>query len=202
MISSAPHYLLLCETKQSSEGDQEIGQWSFVLEQLGGSDRIDVVEDEPDVFGERLQLLAVVRGLEALEQPSSVTLVTSSNYVGRGIRHNLAVWKENGFQWERFGEMVAIKNRDLWQRVSRALEFHTVECRVWNFESSRILGALQSKKPMEPAVESISTRWETEKPEPRTIKVASAGSLPKVSDYNSDNDNIVEYQTPLESVAS
>jgi hypothetical protein len=76
----------------------------------------------------------VVRGLEALEQPSRVTLVTPSKYVNRGITYGLPEWRSTGWQWEHFGEMVPVKNRDLWQRVDRALDIHRVECRTWRFD--------------------------------------------------------------------
>lgn len=135
MISAAPHYLLLAESQTKNSGSQ-CGKWRFVLEQVNGSERIEVEDTEPEVRGERLQLLSVVRGLEALEQPSRVTLVTSSHYVGRGIRTNLAVWREKDFVWERFGELVPVKNRDLWRRIDRAMGFHELECRVWHFGST------------------------------------------------------------------
>jgi ribonuclease HI len=90
---------------------------------------------ESELGGERLELLAVVRGLEALEQPSQVTLVTPSRYVQRGLRYGLPPWRENQWRWERFGELTPVKNADLWQRVDRALEFHRVDCRVWRLDS-------------------------------------------------------------------
>ena len=37
-------------------------------------------------------------------------------------------------QWELFGEMVPVKNRDLWQRVDQALRFHKVHVRTWRFD--------------------------------------------------------------------
>ena len=162
MSITAPHYLLLCESKSKSSQTGQGGRWSFVLEQLGGSQRIEVAEDEPGVHGERLQLFAVVRGLEALEQPSCVTLVTSSAYVGRGIRVHLPTWRENGFQWERFGIMTPIKNQDLWMRVSRDMAYHQVECRIWNFNIRRRSAdkkIMESENPL--AANNVGSRWET-----------------------------------------
>ena len=136
MSNAAPHYLLLSETQ--TDPDHLAGRWRFVLEELDGTGRIEAADVEPGVRGERLQLLAVVRGLEALEQPSRVKLITPSRYVGRGIRNSLATWRENDWHWERFGEMTPIKNSDLWRRVDRASRFHQIDCRVWNF--GRVLG--------------------------------------------------------------
>lgn len=137
MQTTTPHYLLMSETRDVQERPDS-GHWRFVLEQIDGSHRIDVSDDEPNVRGERLQLLAVLRGLEALEQPSQVTLITPSRYVGKGLRHGLDFWRENGWCWERFGEMTPIKNRDLWQRIDRSLTFHRIDCRIWNLD--RVIG--------------------------------------------------------------
>ena len=82
---------------------------------------LDVHDEEADASDERLALLAVVRGLEALPEPSRVTLVTTSGWIRRGLRFGLDNWRDNQWQWERFGRMTPIKNADLWQRVDRAL---------------------------------------------------------------------------------
>jgi len=125
-----PHYLLLAD---ASEPD-EPGQWCFVLRASDGSERLVVEDIEPHVRGERLELLTVVRGLEALEQPARVTLITRSTYVREGIRYGLPEWRRNRWRWESFGEMIPVKNCDLWQRVDGALGFHEVECRRWRLD--------------------------------------------------------------------
>jgi ribonuclease HI len=130
MRAAAPHYLLFSESRR----DDCQGQWRFVLQSVDGGEQFEAADLEPDVQGERLELLAVVRGLEALEQPSRVTLVTPSKYVNRGLTYGLEEWRANDWQWEHFGEMVPVKNRDLWQRVDRALGFHQLDCRTWRFD--------------------------------------------------------------------
>src|SRR5262249_29390123 len=35
-------------------------------------------------------------------------------------------WGRNGWKWEHFGEMVPVKNQDLWQRLDRALKIHRI----------------------------------------------------------------------------
>jgi hypothetical protein len=54
--------------------------------------------------------------------------------VRRGIRRDLAQWRERDWCWERFGQLVPIRDLDLWQRVDRALAIHQVECFAWNAE--------------------------------------------------------------------
>jgi len=101
-----------------------------VLESVDGRDCLQAEDVESETSGDRLALLAVVRGLEALDQPSRVTLVTNNRYVARGLRFGLREWRENQWRWERFGQMMPVRNGDLWRRIDHALRYHHVECRA------------------------------------------------------------------------
>jgi len=129
MKTTTPRYKLFSVTGPDS------GHWKMVLQTPDGDVRLEVHDQEPDTSGERLALLSVVRGLEALDEPAAVEVHTPSVYVREGIRYGLAQWRANGWQWESFGQMVPVKNSDLWQRVDRTLRFHEVECRTWRVES-------------------------------------------------------------------
>lgn len=117
-----PRFFLYSESKSRSES----GAWCFVLRTSAGKCVESATGEEPSAAGGRLELLAVVRGLEALDQPSCVTLVTPSRYVLRGLRYGLDEWRANDWRWERFGRNVPIKNCDLWRRIDQALRFHQV----------------------------------------------------------------------------
>lgn len=134
MNHTAPHYLLFTQAKDSVDATVSGGRWKFVLEEIGTKFRLEEAEFEPGVVGERLQLLVVVRGLEAIEQTARVTLITPSKYVGRGLRMHLSKWKHNHWMWERFGQQTLIKHHDLWQRIEHARGIHQIECRVWQFD--------------------------------------------------------------------
>ncbi len=122
--------MLLLETSDS----EAASRWRFLLTASDGGGELVASEIEHDVHGQRLELLAVIRGLEALDQPSRVTLLTSSKYVRHGLMTGLARWRENNWHWERFGELVPVRNCDLWQRLDQALIYHDVECRRWRFD--------------------------------------------------------------------
>jgi ribonuclease HI len=117
-----PHFLLRA-------GETNPGNWRFSLENANGKE-LEVSDFEPLMQGQRLELLAVVRGLEALEQPSRVTLLTSSSYVKRGIVYGLEDWRAGAWCWESHGKMVPVENGDLWRRLDRAMQLHQVECRL------------------------------------------------------------------------
>ncbi len=129
-MQTIPRFFLLSESSQS----REPGRWRFVLRDEDGSQRLVADDLEPSVRGERLELLTVVRGLEALQQRCRVTVMTHSAYVREGIRHGISAWRQSDWRWERFGEMAPISNADLWKRVERAMRYHQVECRTWRFD--------------------------------------------------------------------
>lgn len=124
-MENVPNYILHLHST-----DARHGEWRFVLETAEGEEVLRAADVEPADRGERVELLAVLRGLESLEGPSRVTVVTPSRYVRRGMRLGLNIWRENGWTWERFGKMVPIKNRDLWQRLDRVSAIHAVEFRA------------------------------------------------------------------------
>ncbi|QBY01654.1 ribonuclease HI [Rhodophyticola sp. CCM32] len=77
----------------------------------------------PDTTNNRMELLAAIHALEALERPSTLTLVTDSAYVKGGITAWLHSWKRNNW---RTSTKKPVKNEDLWRRLDMANARHTV----------------------------------------------------------------------------
>ncbi|MGC9356895.1 MAG: ribonuclease HI [Anaerolineae bacterium] len=76
----------------------------------------------------RMELLAAIKGLEALKQPCDVTLYTDSKYVINGITKGWAArWRANN--WMRNRKDKAL-NPDLWGRLLELCETHKVTF-VW-----------------------------------------------------------------------
>ena len=148
MTAPAAHYLLFAEAAiEPNQG----GSWRFVLENVATGESFSANDFEPIDCHERLELLAVVRGLEAIDHSARVTLVTKSRYVNRGLKRGLNDWRANGWQWERFGRVVPVRDHDLWKRIDRALNYHQVDCRLWQFAAEEEAEATA----VIPAVESV-----------------------------------------------
>lgn len=72
----------------------------------------------------RMELLGVITALEALTKPCEVDLYTDSQYVVRAFNdHWIDGWQRRG--WVN-SKKEPVKNRDLWERLLRAMEPHTV----------------------------------------------------------------------------
>ena len=71
-----------------------------------------------------MELLAAIRGLEALKRPCQVQLYTDSVYVRDGITKWIHGWRKNGW---RTADRKPVKNAELWQELVEAAAPHRVE---------------------------------------------------------------------------
>ena len=74
----------------------------------------------------RMELMAAISALEALNRESDLIIVTDSAYVKNGITEWIDSWKRKG--WRTAGGP-PVKNVDLWQRLDAARLRHRVEWR-------------------------------------------------------------------------
>ncbi|TWU25774.1 RNase H family protein [Bythopirellula polymerisocia] len=196
-MNTSPHYLLFSEASCCAPAGKS---WRFVLQDVESNRRLAVSDQEPAACGERLELLAVVRGLEALDGPARVTLVTRSRYVSRGIKHGLTEWRANEWRWERFGRIVPVKDCDLWQRIDRALLFHEVECQAWQFEESAEAAPVASQPEAEVAPQLREVSPPVGEKMPRRVvsrKSAPATDWPHRADLASSRQPSKKWQRSL-----
>ncbi|MGC1259155.1 ribonuclease HI [Jannaschia helgolandensis] len=78
---------------------------------------------EADTTNNRMELLAAIHALEALERPSTLTVVTDSAYVKGGVTVWMHGWKKNGW---KTSTRKPVKNEDLWKRLDTAQARHKV----------------------------------------------------------------------------
>lgn len=113
---------VLLVTDGACSGNPGPGGWGALL-RYRGQER-ELFGAEPETTNNRMELLAVINGLEALKRPVRVRIVTDSQYVMKGITEWLIGWKQRG--WKTVGRQ-PVKNVDLWQRLEAALLPHEVE---------------------------------------------------------------------------
>ena len=71
----------------------------------------------------RMEMLACIEGLKALNPNCQVIITTDSQYVKQGIEQWLAGWKRNGW---RTSAKKPVKNKDLWQQLDLEVQRHRV----------------------------------------------------------------------------
>jgi ribonuclease HI len=109
-------------TDGACKGNPGPGGWGAVL-RFGAREK-DLSGGEPDTTNNRMELLAAIRGLQALSKPCHVTLVTDSVYVRDGITKWVHGWVRNGW---RTASKKPVKNDDLWKELLNAIKPHQID---------------------------------------------------------------------------
>lgn len=109
-------------TDGACSGNPGKGGYGVVL--LFEGRRKELSEAFRSTTNNRMEVLAVIKGLEALKEPCNVKLYSDSKYVVDAIEKEWVIkWQKNG--WYRNKKEKAV-NVDLWEKLLKLLEMHTV----------------------------------------------------------------------------
>ena len=112
-------------TDGACSGNPGPGGFGAVLQ--SGENRNELSGGFRSTTNNRMELLAVIAGLETLRKPCGVTVFSDSRYIVDAVNKGWAVrWRANG--WRRNKKDKAV-NPDLWGRLLKQLERHDVEFR-------------------------------------------------------------------------
>ncbi|HQS67507.1 MAG TPA: ribonuclease HI [Sulfuricurvum sp.] len=100
----------------SALGNPGPGGYGAIL-RYGDTEKI-VYGGESHTTNNRMELLGVIEGLRALKEPCSVTVISDSSYVIKGINEWLAGWVKRNF--------AKVKNPDLWQAYIEVSAQHQI----------------------------------------------------------------------------
>ena len=117
---------LFAYTDGACSGNPGPGGWGVLLLAREGEKVVKQRElngGEADTTNNRMELMAAIAALEALDRPSPITIVTDSAYVKNGVTGWIHGWKKNGW---RTASKKPVKNVDLWQRLDEAAARHDV----------------------------------------------------------------------------
>lgn len=110
-------------TDGACSGNPGPGGWGTILRYNGREKELSGGEE--NTTNNRMELTAVIEGLEALKEPCRVLLTTDSKYVADGIGKGWAEsWRNNG--WRKADKKPAL-NIDLWERLLNLIENHSLE---------------------------------------------------------------------------
>jgi ribonuclease HI len=113
-------------TDGACSGNPGPGGWAFILRHPATGKEIERSGGERETTNNRMELLAVIHGLEALKRAASVEVITDSTYVGKGIEEWMPKWKANGWRRRERDRWAEVKNVDLWQQLDAMLGKHKV----------------------------------------------------------------------------
>lgn len=99
------------------------GGYGVILEYKGHETELSGGEE--NTTNNRMELMGVIAGLEALKEPCDVTIVTDSKYVTDSFNKGwIYSWQKKG--WKK-SDGKPVLNIELWQRLLKAAEMHKVK---------------------------------------------------------------------------
>ena len=119
-------------------GNPGPGGWAALL-RYNGSEK-ELAGGETHTTNNRMELMAVISGLQAVTRPSRVAVTTDSQYVQKGITEWIHNWKKRGW---RTSDKKPVKNIDLWQildeaRATHQVSWHWVKGHAGHIENERV----------------------------------------------------------------
>ena len=108
-------------TDGACSGNPGPGGWGIILRAKGTEKELSGAEK--DTTNNRMEMMAVIVGLEVLQRACQVKITTDSQYVMKGMMEWLPGWKKRN--WMTAGRKT-VKNVDLWQELDRLVSIHEV----------------------------------------------------------------------------
>jgi len=108
------------EPENESGNDSRPGGYGVILRY--GEHEKELSGIEPAATSQRMELLAAIRGLEALHSPSKVHVFSDSQYLVKGISKWIHGWARNG----RLEDPDALANQDLWKQLDTLSRKHEI----------------------------------------------------------------------------
>ncbi|MBH0112545.1 ribonuclease HI [Novosphingobium sp. YJ-S2-02] len=109
-------------TDGACKGNPGPGGWGVLLRM--GEHEKEMAGSERNTTNNRMEMTAVIRALEVLNQPCSIVLHTDSKYVIDGITKWIHGWKKRG--WVNAAKK-PVANAELWQQLDAARARHDIE---------------------------------------------------------------------------
>jgi ribonuclease HI len=109
-------------TDGACRGNPGPGGWGVLL-RFGEAEKT-LYGGELATTNNRMELTAVIKGLEALKKPCRVKITTDSKYVLSGITEWMANWKQRNW---RTANKKPVLNVELWQELDSLVGQHEIE---------------------------------------------------------------------------
>jgi ribonuclease HI len=123
--ASAPAKTVDIFTDGACSGNPGPGGWGALLRYNGVEKELS--GGETLTTNNRMEMMAAIMALEALNRASAVRVHTDSQYLKNGVTEWLPQWKRRGW---RTADKKPVKNSDLWQRLDAAIKPHRIEW-IW-----------------------------------------------------------------------
>ncbi len=108
-------------TDGACQGNPGPGGWGVILRYKAHEKELS--GGEANTTNNRMELMAAIKGIEAVQKTLPIHLYTDSEYLRKGITEWIHTWKKNGW---KSAQKKPIKNQDLWEHLDKAVSSHKI----------------------------------------------------------------------------
>ena len=109
-------------TDGACRGNPGPGGWAALMRE--GAHEKMLSGAEPATTNNRMEVMAAIEALRAIDHPSRIRVTTDSEYLRQGVTSWVKRWKSNGW---RTAARQPVKNQDLWVALDELVETHQIE---------------------------------------------------------------------------
>jgi ribonuclease HI len=108
-------------TDGACRGNPGPGGWGAILRYKAHEKELS--GGEANTTNNRMELMAAIKGIEAVQKTLPIHLYTDSEYLRKGITEWIHAWKKNGW---KSAQKKPIKNQDLWEHLDKVVSSHKI----------------------------------------------------------------------------
>jgi ribonuclease HI len=128
--NSSPLPFVQLFTDGACSGNPGPGGWAYILKHPASGKLVEASGGESGSTNNRMELQAVISGLEALKKRTDVEVITDSQYVAKGCQEWLPGWKKNNWRRREGKQLKPLKNEEHWRKLDELLARHQVRFTV------------------------------------------------------------------------
>ncbi len=113
-------------TDGACKGNPGPGGWAAIVRDDQNGIETELSGGAAETTNNKMELQAVISGLQHFKQPDQIKVITDSTYVAKGSMEWLPNWKARGWKRKEGSSLKPIKNEDFWRTLDQLLQFHQV----------------------------------------------------------------------------
>ena len=124
MEKSAADAEVIIYTDGGCSGNPGPGGWAFILRHVTSGKTIEKTGATLQTTNNQMELQALIEGLQSLQRPTRVHVVTDSTYLKQGLTEWIQNWKRRGWKRKTSNGLKPVKNVEQWKQLDALTQMH------------------------------------------------------------------------------
>jgi len=124
MGNSSADAEVIIYTDGGCSGNPGPGGWAFILRHVTTGKTMEKTGATLQTTNNQMELQALIEGLQSLQRPTRVHVVTDSTYLKQGLTEWIQNWKRRGWKRKTSNGLKPVKNVEQWKQLDELTQIH------------------------------------------------------------------------------